>query len=625
MNSSKDHKVLTIIITLLVLAGCFFALAPSVIRAADVPPGPPTGLAATAGDGQVSLSWTAPVDGGDSVDYYVVHQDTADLSEHFTGTSAVITGLTNGQSYTFSVAAYNESGLGSYSAVVTSTPMATTVPGVPTGLTATPGDGQVALSWTAPSNDGGATIDHYVVYQDGVALGDRPTATSATITGLTNGQQYSFAVAAHNSAGEGAQTSAVQVTPGAASTAPGAPTNLQATAGNGYVTLSWAAPSSDGGSAITGYKVYRGTSSGGETLLATIGNVLTYTDDSVTNGATYYYTVSASNSVEEGPQSDESSATPVASSTVPSAPLALASAAGNGQAVLSWTAPSSDGGSTIDYYVIYRNGADAGHITGTSTTVSGLINGQQYSFAVAAHNSMGIGPRSTAVTVTPGSDITVPGAPTGLSAAPGDGQITLSWTAPSDDGGAAIDYYIVYQNGVDVAHPTSTSFVITGLTNGQSYRFMVAAHNTAGTSAMTTSKVATPGAGDNMLWLLVGAAVLIGAAGAIIVFMMWRKRAASPPDEPPSPRYSERPPETRVTEAQAPPTPARVTTPLIEQLDVANDPKDPPEPPAPSRITTPMIDRLDTAKEAESSILCPRCGRPNSGRTKCQFCGKKLK
>ncbi|MBI0583560.1 MAG: fibronectin type III domain-containing protein [Methanomassiliicoccus sp.] len=599
MISRKGHQVLAFILTFLVLAGCFFALAPSTIRAAA--PGQPTDLSATAGNGQVTLSWNPPSEGGSSVDYYVVNQNSVELATHYTGTSATIAGLTNGQTYTFSVAAYNGSDIGSPSNEVTSTPVAPTptLPGAPTGLTATPGDREVRLSWAAPSSDAGAAIDHYVVYQDAVALSNNPTATSVTISGLTNGQQYSFTVAANNSAGTGPQTSAVQATPNATSAAPGAPTGLQAAPGNGQITLTWSAPSNNGGSAITAYKVYRGTTAGGETLLATIGNVLTYTDSSVTNGVTYYYNVSAVNSVGEGSRSTEVSTAPTASSTVPSVPLTLASAAGNNQVTLSWAAPSSDGGAAIDYYVIYRDGADIAHITGTSTTVSGLTNGQQYSFTVAAHNSEGTGPQTAAVTVTPGSGFTVPGAPTDLTITPGDGQVTLSWKAPSNDGGAAIDYYIVYQNGVDVAHPTSTSAVISGLTNGQSYRFMLVAHNAAGTGAVTMSYVATPEAKASTEWLLIGAVVLTGAVGVIALFTMWRRREASPPHAPTSLRHNGRPPEAKAPGKQAPPASARVTTPLSEQLGAT--------------------------RQAEQSKLCPRCGRPNSGRTNCAFCGKKLK
>ena len=91
---------------------------------------------------------------------------------------------------------------------------------------------------------------------------------------------------------------------------PGAPTGLSAQAGDGSVSLSWTAPSFDGNSPITGYRVYRGTSPAGETLLQSVGPGTSFLDDTVTNGTTYYYKVSAENALGEGPQSVERSATP---------------------------------------------------------------------------------------------------------------------------------------------------------------------------------------------------------------------------------------------------------------------------------------------------------------------------
>jgi len=95
-------------------------------------------------------------------------------------------------------------------------------------------------------------------------------------------------------------------------TVPSAPQNLNANAGNARVTLSWNSPLSNGGLAITNYLVYKGTSSGGETFLIQIGNVLNYIDTSVTNGETYYYKVTAANSIGESASSNEISAKPSA-------------------------------------------------------------------------------------------------------------------------------------------------------------------------------------------------------------------------------------------------------------------------------------------------------------------------
>ena len=111
-------------------------------------------------------------------------------------------------------------------------------------------------------------------------------------------------------------TSTVQVTASPiAGAPPGAPTGLTATGGNGQVTLNWTAPADNGGVNITNYRVYRGTASGGETLLTTggcggLGAVLSCTDTGLANGQAYYYRVSAVNSIGEGAQSGEATATP---------------------------------------------------------------------------------------------------------------------------------------------------------------------------------------------------------------------------------------------------------------------------------------------------------------------------
>ena len=91
-------------------------------------------------------------------------------------------------------------------------------------------------------------------------------------------------------------------------TVPGAPTLISATPGVGVADLTWSAPSTDGGSAVSGYEIWRGTASGGETLLTTVGNVLNYQDTSASAG-TYFYWVAAQNAVGTGPASNEASTT----------------------------------------------------------------------------------------------------------------------------------------------------------------------------------------------------------------------------------------------------------------------------------------------------------------------------
>jgi PKD repeat protein len=206
---------------------------------------------------------------------------------------------------------------------------AVSVPGAPTGLGATPGNAQVALAWTAPGTDGGAAVTSYNVYR-GTSAGAEvllvstgSAATSYTDSTVTNGVTYYYQVAAVNSKGEGARSSEVSATPLGPASPPSAPLGLTAKAGDQRATLVWNAPLTDGSSPITAYRVYRGTTSGGEALLASggcsgLGNVLTCVDTGLTNNLTYFYQVSAANALGEGPRSGEASVMPV-----PAAPLAF--------------------------------------------------------------------------------------------------------------------------------------------------------------------------------------------------------------------------------------------------------------------------------------------------------------
>jgi len=120
-----------------------------------------------------------------------------------------------------------------------------------------------------------------------------------------------------NGVGEGPFSNEASGTP---VTVPSSPQNLQAIAGNGQITLTWQAPSSNGGSSIINYKIYRGTSPSSEIYLTTIGNILTYTNSGWTNGQLYYYKVSAVNIIAEGNLSVKVHAKPA---TVPNAPQNL--------------------------------------------------------------------------------------------------------------------------------------------------------------------------------------------------------------------------------------------------------------------------------------------------------------
>ena len=191
----------------------------------------------------------------------------------------------------------------------------TTAPGAPNLTAATASNGAVALAWSAPASNGGAAITNYRVYRGTTAGGEALLTTLGNVTsynntGLTNGTTYYYKISAINSVGEGPQSNELSGTPSSGATIPGAANLTTAAAGDGTVALSWSAPASTGGSPITNYKVYSGTTAGGETLLTTLGTVTSYTNTGLTNGTTWYYKISAVNAIGEGPLSNERSATP---------------------------------------------------------------------------------------------------------------------------------------------------------------------------------------------------------------------------------------------------------------------------------------------------------------------------
>ena len=194
-----------------------------------------------------------------------------------------------------------------------------------------------------------------------------------------------------NAVGEGGQSNERSATP---PTLPAAPTLNAPTAGNGLVTLSWSAPG-NGGSAITGYKLYRGTSSGNRTLLTTLGTGTSYIDTAVGNGTTYYYAVSATNAVGDGPQSNERSAIPVVppDATAPSKPSGInLLVAGTNQLAIDWSASTDNVG--VKGYEVYRNGVLVDTVTTTYFLDSGLAANTVYNFQVRAIDAAGN--RSTA-------------------------------------------------------------------------------------------------------------------------------------------------------------------------------------------------------------------------------------
>lgn len=417
-------------------------------------PAAPAGVVASPGNGSVTLSWT-PVDGATS--YQVLRNGSVVGTP--TSASYTDTGLTNGTTYSYTVLAYRlNSAPSAPSTAVWATPVAPPL-SAPTGVAATPGDGQVALAWTPVA--GAAS---YRVYRNGVLVGS-PAASGYTDTGLTNGTSYSYTVVAVSTASVSPASAAVNATP--AATAPGAPTGLSGQAGDTTATLSWTAVSG-----ATSYRIYRAG------VLRTTVAATTWTDTGLTNGTAYGYYVTAIRSGVESAASTTISVTPVA--VVPSPPTGLVAAPGSTQVSLTWTAAANAAS-----YRVYRGGVLVGSPTATSFLDTGLTNGTSYSWTVVAVNGTAASTASATVTATPLAP--APTAPTGLTATAGNAQVSLTWTASAN-----ATSYRVYRGGVLVSSPTSTAYVDTGLTNGTTYSYYVVAVTDTTPSAPSSTVTATP-------------------------------------------------------------------------------------------------------------------------------------
>ena len=279
-------------------------------------PGAPTSVSAAPADAQASVSFSAPAsNGGAAITSYTVTSSPEGKTATGASSPLVVTGLTNGTSYTFTVTAHNVAGDGAASAPSAAvTPR--TVPAPPTAVSATPGDTQATVSFSPPVSNGGAAVTSYTVTSSPGAKIATGSGGPLVVTGLTNGVSYTFTVTAHNLVGDSVPSAASNaVVPGTTPVAPGAPTNVIANPGNGQAWVTFTPPASDGGAGITSYTV---TASGGQFASGPAAPILV---TGLANGTSYTFTVRATNNVGTGPASSPSAAVePFAPGRPPSPP-----------------------------------------------------------------------------------------------------------------------------------------------------------------------------------------------------------------------------------------------------------------------------------------------------------------
>ena len=393
--------------------GAYSNTASATTRAAV--PDAPTNLTATAsGRTQINLRWRGPlVDGGARITGYRVEVSLTGgspwtvLASRVTSTTYTHRGLSPASTRYYRVSATNSVGSGDASNVATATTDAT-VPSAPVRLSARAnGQNQIDLTWTAPTSDGGAPVTGYRIESSPNGASWTPlrsntgsNATSFSNTGLAPATKRYYRVYAINIAGRSPASNVANATTDA--TVPAAPTNLSANAsGTSQIDLSWRAPSFDGGSRITGYRIEFAESGNGpwSALVAnTLSASTSHSDTGLAPATTRYYRVFAINAVGSGTESGVANATTDA--TVPDAPTNLIATATEPTRIdLVWTAPAYDGGSPITGYRIEvsENGAtwtDLIRSTGVTTTAyghTGLMPGSTRHYRVSAINFAGTG------------------------------------------------------------------------------------------------------------------------------------------------------------------------------------------------------------------------------------------
>jgi uncharacterized repeat protein (TIGR02543 family) len=487
--------------------------ASSAVIPATVPDAPTAVSASVTTAGAATVSFTAPSNnGGIPLTGFTVTSSPGGFTctAAANATSCVVSGLTNGTAYTFTVIATNEIG----NSVATSATSAVTpqsAASAPTVITATPGDAQSTVAFSGAATNG-STIANYTVQAydsngNAVPGATCTTATSpCTVPGLSNGSTYTFKVVTNSTVyGAGTTTASldsISSNPVTPATVPSAPTNVEVTPGTGQVTVSWNEAVSNG-SPVTSYQVQAFDSDGNPVTGAICtANAPDTTCDVSTNlavGSNYTFKVTAMSAA--GSSLASSASTAVAVNAVPSVPLSVVAVAGNTSATVTWGTPANANGSVITGYEITAYDANnnaAGTCTSvapqTTCDVTGLTNGTPYTFKATATNAIGTSLESLASTaVTPS---TIPNAPTGVTAAMGDEQATVSFLAPTNNGGAAILSYTVTSspgNFTCTVNAPATSCNITGLTNGTAYTFTVKASNKNGDSnSSTASPAGTP-------------------------------------------------------------------------------------------------------------------------------------
>ena len=458
-------------------------------------PSSPTNINITVINGTVMISWDPPVDdGGIGIEGYEVLKVLSDSSssviEVLDRMTFVDRDVSLGSEYTYALRCFNSLGRSEPTDPVKV--VVKDIPDSPVGVVVSEGKSLCTIYWEAPASTGGVPLSGYKIYrsvEDGemeLIAEVEPSDQFYTDHDVENGVTYSYAISAYNEVGESVISALEDATP---SGRPGIPTTVTVTQVNSTLVIEWNPPGDNGGSLITAYHIERSLD-GKEIVFEVSGDQDEYVDSDIEAGVSYSYTVRALNAMG---RSDESEPIVKKLITAPGAPESLSVEQSGDAVMLSWIAPTFDGGSAIESYKILRMSNDSGEMELLETVDAGdrtyldfeIEPGVNYTYSVKAVNSRGESESSSMADITPTTVPDAPGKPVLLE----DGHVEISWSEPISNGGQSLIRYRIERSVeggefemIGTNTPDRRTFVDHDIDDGLEYSYRIIAVNAQGAS-----------------------------------------------------------------------------------------------------------------------------------------------